>query len=73
MTEGAKILVTIDDKIEKWIDETLKEINSNKDSWQTHANRQGLIRACIRYAMQKNPAFESHWSRDVYLTPVKQE
>ncbi len=72
MTEGIKILVTVDEELAKWMDETLKEINEKKNSWQTNANRQALIRACIRYTMKHDPPFESHWSRDIYFVSDKQ-
>ena len=71
MTEGIKILVTVDEELAKWIDIRLKEINAKKNSWQTNANRQALIRACIRYTMKRDPSFESNWSRDVYFVTEK--
>ncbi len=67
MTEGIKILVTVDEKQEKWLDEQIEAINKDKSSWQRKANRQALIRACIRYTMLKKPEFEGRYNKEIYL------
>ena len=72
MSESSnRFFMSLDDETQKYVDDTVEVINLAKRTYSSKTNRQAVIRAMIRYCKEKNPQFDSGYSKWVSVKDSK--